>query len=285
MVDVIIIGNGPAGISASLYVQRANLKSLVIGKDGGALEKTDKIDNYYGFAESISGRELLANGKKQARRLGAELLEDEVVGLDYNGNFIVKTKSKNYECVSLIMATGTSRKTPEIKGIKKYEGKGISYCAVCDAFFYRKKDVAVLGGGDYAVHEAMELLPVVNSVTMLTNGKEHVEYRDSNLVINEKPIREFRGAETIHEVEFEDHTKLSVDGVFVAIGTATSSDLARKIGANTDGKNILVDENMQTNIPGLYACGDCTGGLLQIAKAVYEGAKAGIEAIKFVRKK
>ena len=283
MIDVIIIGKGPAGITASIYVQRAGLNSLVIGKDSGALAKTDKIENYYGFEEPISGKELLETGIKQAENLGAKIISEEVISIGYEKNFIIKTNRSSYESKCLIIATGASRNTSNIKGIKEFEGRGISYCAVCDAFFYKGKNVAVLGSGDYAISEAMELAPVAKSVTILTNGRKVPEYRSEKIKINENPVKEFSGDKKINEIKFENNDKINIDGVFIAEGVASSTDLAKKIGAETKNNNIIVNENQETNIKGMYACGDCTQGIKQITKAVYEGTKAGLEAVKFVR--
>lgn len=280
MYDVIIIGSGPAGISASIYLQRAKKNILVIGKGYGALEKAHSIENYYGIL-SISGKELHELGIKQAKQLGISIVEDEVTNIAYGTDFTVTTINTEYEAKKIILATGTNRHAPNIKGIKEFEGKGVSYCAICDAFFYRNKDVAVIGSGNYAIHEAKQLENVANSVTILTNGEPIVENREeANFNIIEEPIRELRGTDTIEEVELENNTTRKVSGVFVAIGTASSSDLARKIGALIDNNNIVVDKNMQTTVPGLYACGDCTGGLLQVNKAVYEGAEAALHIIK-----
>lgn len=281
MYDVIIVGAGPAGISASLYLKRANLNVLIIFKGYGALEKASKIENYYGLKEIISGKELFNIGIQQAKKIGVELIQDEVTNIQFEDYFTITTVNREYQAKKVILATGTSRKSPNIKGIKKYEGKGVSYCAVCDAFFYRNKDVAVLGNGNYAIHEAMQLKPIANSVTILTNGESIIENRDDNINfdIEEEPIKEFRGEPVIEEVEFENHHTKKINGVFVAIGTASSSDLARKIGAVVKNNNIQVDENMKTTVEGLYACGDCTGGLLQINKAVYEGTITALHII------
>lgn len=281
MYDVIIIGAGPAGISASLYLKRANINVLIISKGYGALEKASKIENYYGLNEVISGKELFNIGTNQAKRLGIEIVEDEVTGISLEESlFTVVTANREYIASKVILATGASRRIPNIKGIKEYEGKGISYCAICDAFFYRDKDVGVLGSGNYAIHEANQLKSIANSVTILTNGEKMVENRDGEeFEVEDKPIREFRGNNTIEEVEFEDEDTKKLSGIFIAIGTASSNDLARKIGAVIQNNNIKVNENMQTTVDGLYACGDCTGGLLQINKAVYEGARAAMHII------
>ena len=280
MYDVIVIGSGPAGITAAIYAKRRKLSILVISKGNGALQKTEKIDNYYGFENGISGEELYENGIKQAKNLGIDFIEDEVINIKYINQFTVETVNSKYEAKAVILATGVSRNVPNIKGIKEFEGKGVSYCAVCDSFFYKDKDVAVLGDGNYAIHEFETLKPVASSVTILTNGNTMVENRDSSIEVNSKKIREFRGDTKLEEVEFEDNTIQSLNGVFIAIGTASSSDLARKIGARIENNNIIVNENMETTVPGLFACGDCTGGLLQISKAVYEGAKAGLAVLK-----
>lgn len=280
MYDVIVIGSGPAGITAAIYAKRRNLSILVISKGNGTLQKAEKIDNYYGFESGISGKELYVNGIKQAKNLGIDFIEDEVINIEYINQFTIETVNSKYEAKAVILATGVSRNVPNIKGIKEFEGKGVSYCAVCDSFFYKGKDVAVLGDGNYAIHEFETLKPIASSVTILTNGNTMVENRDSSIEVNSKKIREFRGDTKLEEVEFEDNTIQNLNGVFIAMGTASSSDLARKIGARIENNNIIVNENMETTVPGLFACGDCTGGLLQISKAVYEGAKAGLAVLK-----
>lgn len=285
MAKVIIIGKGPAGISAALYTKRGNIDTLIIGRDAGALGRTEKIENFYGFPEPIGGQELLERGIANAKRLGCELLDDEVVGISYDGNFNVHTKNQIHNCDAVILATGAQRNTPKIPGIKEYEGTGVSYCAVCDAFFYRKKAVAVLGNGDYALHEAMELAPTVASVTLLTNGREPTIQVPDGIPVDKRVIQCLKGENVLSEVRFTDGPSLPVAGLFVAEGVATSGDLARKLGAQTDENRIVVNTNMETTIPGLYAAGDCIGGLLQIAKAVSDGAIAGTQAIKFLRQK
>lgn len=283
MNDLVIIGKGPAGISAALYTARAGLKTTIIGKDNGALAKAEKIENYYGFENPITGNQLIADGIAQAKRIGSEVISDEVVGIGYDGNFVVKSNNGQYKAKSIIIATGSNRSAPKINGLSEFEGKGVSYCAMCDAFFYKDKDVAVLGCCEYALHEAMELLPVAKSVTLVTNGVEPIDKFPSNIIINKKEIASLEGDQTLNTIRFSDGSSISTAGLFIAVGVAGSSDLAKKLGAETKGTKIIVDENMATNIPGLYAAGDCTGGMLQIAKAVYEGAKAGVEVIKYIR--
>lgn len=279
MYDVIIIGSGPAGISAAIYLKRAKKNILIVSNGKSALQKAHKIENYYGI-ENISGEELHKVGIKQVERLGVPIEKDEVINISFDRHFIVTTVNREFEAKKVIIATGTNRMAPNIKGIKEFEGKGVSYCAICDAFFYRNKDVAVIGNGNYAIHEAKQLKPVAKSVTILTDGKEMVQNRDaSDFDVEETPIREFRGENRIEEVEFDNNNTKKIDGVFVAIGTASSTDLAKKIGAVVKNNNIVVNENMETTVKGLYACGDCTGGLLQVNKAVYEGAIAALDIV------
>lgn len=283
MKDAIVIGGGPAGISASLYIKRAGLDVMVLYKDNGTLEKVHQIDNYYG-TPNVSGKELAQLGRKQAKNLGIELKKEEVVEIQYDYekyDFIVKA-NKQYRAKTIILATGSSRNTLNIQGLKEHEGKGVSYCAVCDAFFYRNKDVAIIGNGKYAINEINHLKNVANSVILLTEGKKVPETR-GNIDIIEKRVIKIEGENHVENIVFEDNTKRKVDGVFIALGTASASDFGKKLGLNMNNNNIIIDENMQTNMKGVFACGDCTGGLLQVSKAVYEGAKAGISAVNYLR--
>lgn len=286
MYDVIIIGAGPAGISAGLYTIRANLKVLILYKDQSALEKTDRIENYYGFEKGISGQDLYEAGIKQAKNLGVEVKKEEVTNIQFgeNNQYTVMTENQNYDTKTVIFATGNKKNIPKIKGIKEFEGKGISYCAVCDGFFYKNKDIAVLGNGRYAISETNALIHIANHITILTDGEKPPEIRAENVDIDTRKIREIKGDKKIEEIEFEDSTKMKTDGLFVALGVAGSNEFAKKLGILTQKDRIVVNENMETNIPGIYACGDCTSGLLQVSKAVYEGAKAGLQAIRYLRK-
>ncbi len=284
MSKVIIIGSGPAGVSASLYTARAGIDTTIITTGYSALKKAEKIENYYGFESPVSGSHLEEAGINGAKRLGVNIIEKEVVGLSFEDKLVVKTADEDLEADGVIIATGSPRFVPKIKGIAEFEGKGVSYCAVCDAFFYRGKDVAVLGNGEYAIHEATELLPIAKSVTILTNGNSAPADIKDGILVNTKKIDALAGENRLDSIQFEDGSSIDVSGVFVAFGVAGSADLARKIGAVTVGKDIKVDENMATNIPGLFAAGDCTGGLLQISKAVGEGAKAGTQIVKHLRK-
>lgn len=281
MYDVTIIGAGPAGISASLYAKRANLNVLVLYFGESNLEKSSKIDNYYGFAEEISGDNLYENGISQAKKLGVDVKQLEVIGIENLGKtYNVKTEAENFETKSVIIATGNRKVKPSIKGIAEFEGRGISYCAICDAFFYRNKNVAVIGNGKFAVNEATELSHVVNKVTILTNGLENPE---CEFEVNTNKISVINGKEKVTDIEFDDGSKLEIDGVFIALGEAGASDFAKTLGIIQNGENIKVNDKMETNVKGVFACGNITGGLLQICKAVYEGAQAGLSAVNYIR--
>lgn len=214
--------------------------------------------------------------------LGVKVKEAEVVGIENLGNhFNVKTVRGDFETISVIIATGNKKLKPNIDGIKEFEGKGISYCAICDAFFFRNKSVAVLGNGKFAISEAKELSHIVKNVTILTNAKKAPE---CEYEVNDKKIKAISGDNKVQQIEFEDGSVLEIDGVFIAMGEAGAGDFAKTLGIIQNGENLKVSENMETNVTGIYACGNATGGLLQVSKAVYEGAKAGLAAIEYIRK-
>jgi len=285
MYDVIIIGAGPAGISASLYAKRANRSVLVLYSGESQLEKAHLIDNYYGFDGGISGKELYENGIAQARSLGVEVVNEEALNVTMNAsmNYEVSTAANKYEGKALIISTGNKKLKPDIKGVEAYEGKGISYCAVCDGFFYRKKSVAVLGNEAYALSEADELENIVGKLVILTDGKPAPE-TDKYEIITKK-ISEFVGEVKLSKVVFEDGSELELDGVFIAQGVAGGADFAKKLGVTLNGSDIKVNPDMSTNLKGVFACGNATGGLLQVCKAVYEGAEAGLSAVKYIKSK
>lgn len=290
MAKVLVIGAGPAGVSAALYARRGGMEVMVIsrGPKTGGLAKAHLIENYYGLEEPVSGEELARRGVAGAKRLGVEFIEADVMGLAFNDaftGFYAETGEKKVEADSLILAAGASRSSLAIPGIKEFEGKGVSYCAVCDAFFYRGKTVAVIGAGEYAVHEARTLLPHAAQVILLTNGEEPPADIPEGIAVRKEKLKAVEGAQRAERVQFADGTFLETEGVFLALGTAGSTELAKKMGIMLAGSSIQTDEHMATNIPGVFAAGDCTGGMLQIAKAVYEGAEAGLSAVKFLREK
>ena len=311
MFDVIVIGAGPAGISAAIYAKRSNLNVLVLYSGISNLEKATKIDNYYGFPNGITGKALFENGIIQAKNFGIDVRNEEVVSIsleiseleketDEQVNiFNVKTTNSNYTSKTIIIATGNKKIAPNIKGIKEFEGKGISYCAICDAFFYRNKEIAVIGSGNFALSEVDILRRVAKKIYVLTNGDaistknyQNTEYskktidietfkKSEKIEIIDKKIKEITGNNKVEGITFEDESSIPVNGVFIALGEAGANDFAKTLGIMTEKNgNIIVDENMMTNVKGIFACGNITGGLLQVNKSAYEGAKAGLSVSK-----
>lgn len=286
--DVVIIGKGPAGISASLYTARANLNTLIIGKNESALEKASKIENYYGFSEPVSGDFLLREGEKQAAGLGVEIIDTEVIAIEKSDFFEVLTPDRAFTAKAVLLATGQPYKKVRIENLEKFEGNGVSYCSTCDGYFYKGLRVGVLGFKDYAVHEAIELEAFTKDITIYTNGKElqlsekfaEEAYR---FKVNTRPVSKLEGVDYLQNIYFKDGTMEEVDGIFVAFESASSTDFARKLGVLTEGNSIVVDKLQQTNIEGLFAAGDCTGGFKQISTAVGQGALAGRGIIEFIR--
>ena len=276
MKEVIVIGAGPAGLSAAIYTVRAGLPTRVIARDDGALSRAEIVENFFGFAEPISGAELCARTRENARRLGVTLTEGEVTALTLlpDGRFLVEANGKEYFADGVILATGAERRTPPIPGAQEFFGRGVSTCAVCDAFAARGRDVAVIGTGELALHELEALRGVARSVTLLTNGAPAPAWA-AGIPTRTEQIAEIAGDTLVREVRFSAGAPLPVAMVFLALGVAGAGRLAASLGILTQNGSLTVGEDMATAVPNLYAAGDCTGGLLQIATAVGEGAKAG----------
>ena len=285
MSKIVIVGSGPAGCSAALYAARAGMETTVISMGAGALQKAELIQNYYGFEEGITGAELYRRGVAGAKAVGAVFVAAEVVGLDYAHSLVVQTTAGDYPADAVILTTGTGRIAPKIAGLAEHEGRGVSYCATCDAFFYRGKTAAVLGNGEYALHEVQALLPLAGTVLLCTNGEPLTADFPEEVERCTEKLAAVEGEPNVNALRLENGETRPVEGLFVALGVAGSAALARKLGAPVENGRIVVDEKMQTGIPGLYAAGDCTGGMLQVCKSVYEGALAATEAIKMLRGK
>ncbi len=282
MYDCIIIGAGPAGMSAALYTQRAGRSTLLLTNGGSALERAEHVDNYFGFAETVSGKQLLDAGMAQIKRLGVEVVDCQVVKLEPYGSMIVHTNKGTFEGRSLLLATGAGRTKKKGLNLDQFEGRGVSYCAVCDGFFFKGKNVAVLGGGDYAHAEAEELSHFAGSVTVLTDGETETNFGEIKTV-GTAPVK-LHGTDKLEEVELADGSRIKVDGLFVAIGVASAVDFARSAGIVIGSEGIEVDKNMQTSVPNVFAAGDCIGGLRQISTAVGEGAIAGTAMVLATKK-
>lgn len=284
MKPVIIIGCGPAGITAAIYLKRNNIDALVIGKDLGALDGyTDLVENYYGFAEPIQGKELIANGIKQAKRLGVHVVTDSVISLkEIEGGFQVITGKHTYETKSVLLATGKTRMTINKPGFVKYRGKGISMCATCDGYFYRRKKIALVGCGAYMLHELEYLNRMSPHVTVFSDGNP-IEESISNPIISD-PILSFGGDEKVTYIETA-KGRYDVDGIFIALGIPSSIEFASQLGVIVEKNNLVVNDTYETNIPGLFAAGDVIGGKLQISKAVYDGMMVADSIYQYVNKK
>jgi len=298
--DVIIIGGGPAGMTSAIYTCRRNLKTLILEKNslGGRMLLAKEIENYPGF-ESISGMELAERMKTQVEKFNAEIRYEEVIGMNFkNQEKEIITKENKYISKAVIIATGSEHKRLEIKGEKEFLGRGVSYCATCDAPFFRNKIVAVVGGGNSAVNEALYLSNVAEKVYIIHRrnefraedakvkellSKENVEPVFNTIVeeiLGDGMVNRIR----IKNLETEKESFLNVDGIFIAIGNIPATSIAKSAGVSLDEKGfIIVDKEQKTNIPGVFAAGDCTGGLMQISVAVGEGSIAGVSAYKYVK--
>lgn len=213
---------------------RANLKTLILYQEEGALEKTKKIENYYGFENGICGKELYEIGMKQAKNIGIQVEKQEVTSIQMvEDGFAIQTENHIFTARSIILATGNKKNKPQIQGIENFEGRGISYCAICDGFFYRNKKISVIGSGNYAISETNDLINLANEITILTNGQKPPEFRADNVTIDTKEIEAIKGDKTVQEVQFKDGTTLKTDGIFVAQGVAGSLEFAKKLGIMT----------------------------------------------------
>lgn len=292
-IQCLIIGGGPAGLSAAIYTARAGMSTLVLGCNP-KIAGDYAIDNYFGFEETITGRELIDRGRRQAERFGAEIRCEKVLGVHQaeEGGFTVKTEKGEYRACAVIMATGASRSKPAIPGLADYEGKGVSYCVSCDGFFCKSKPVVVAGEGLFAADQALELISYTPDVTICTLGRQPAippeflsRLEAAGVRIVTANITALSGNPGLEAITYADGSVKPAQGLFIAKGEASSTDFAYTLGVARKGNFIEVDPEMKTNIEGVFAAGDCTGGFLQIAVAVGEGALAGRSAIAWLKSK
>ncbi len=276
--DSIIIGKGPAGITAGIYLKRYGFNPLIIAKDGGALENVKEIENYYGF-KKISGEELLNSGYEQAKSFNIEILNEEVLDISYENSFIVKTNVSDYNCKTIIIASGASRNKYPLAD--KYEG--VSYCATCDGFFYRKKKVAIIGNTNYMAHELAVLANMCKDIKVFTDGLPLEANITNDIEVITDKIIKINGDTHIKEI-VTDSNIYEIDGLFIARGNASGFTLAKHLGIEIENNNIVVNNDMMTNINGIFACGDVVGGLLQVSKAVGEASICATSVSNFLKK-
>jgi len=298
--DVIILGGGPAGLSAGIYTGRAWLKTLVLESAlvGGNAAIADKIDNYPGFPFGILGGELMDNFRRQAERFGAEIRMEEVIDIIAvpEGRRVVTTEDE-YTTRAIIIATGAKRRELGIEGEQEYLGRGVSYCATCDGAFFRNCPVAVVGGGESAVKEAMYLADIASKVYLIHRREgfrasaEAVDKLKKNTKIELKlnrVISRIEGDSIMHRVVLQDvdsrqEEELLVEGLFVSIGMVAGTEFIEGI-VETDEGYIITDENMRTSVEGVFAAGDIRAKRTrQIATAVGDGVEAAIAVIEYLK--
>jgi len=300
--ELAIIGAGPAGYSAAIYAVRAGIKTLVLDKGfgGGLASISPNIENYAGF-ESISGMDLAEKMKKHASKYTKLNLNEEVEDIvKKDDGFEIKTNKKKYKLKAIIICTGTEYRKLNTPGEKELVGKGVSYCATCDGFFFKDKIVAVVGGGNSALIEAIYLkqigcreVYVIHRRDQLRAEKAYVNeaIKKGVKIIYNTHVEEIKGKNRVdflevHDVKTNKKSKINLDGVFISIGEEPQNKLAKKLGVKLDEKGfIIVDRQMRTNIKGLYAAGDITGGLRQVVTAAAEGAIAALSSTEAVGKK
>lgn len=299
--ELIIIGGGPAGLTAGIYAQREGIKTLLLEKIalGGQIVLSENVENYPGFPEAISGLELVQRMEKQARKFGLEIVNEEVKSLEVKSekSRIVKTESKEYESQAVIVATGTQPKKLGVPGEERLVGKGVSYCATCDGPFFKNREVAVVGGGDTAVQEAIFLAGLAKKVFLIhrraqlraagilqerAKANPKIEFVWDSIVaeiIGEAKVEGLR----IKNLKTGKLQTIGIDGVFMLVGVEPQTKFLKGL-LQTDGNGyIITDENMQTSVPGIFACGDCRKKLLrQVVTACGEAATAAFAAGQYI---
>ncbi|MCS7203908.1 MAG: FAD-dependent oxidoreductase [Thermodesulfovibrio sp.] len=299
--DLVVIGGGPAGLTAGIYAARANLKTLILDKSktAGALAYASLIENYPGLEKPISGKELLEKIRKQAISFGAEYKEEQVVGV----NLVSEPKEAitikdNYKAKAIIIATGAMGRKPTIKGEAELLGRGVSYCAVCDAPFFRGKKVAVVGDSEEAAKEALYLTQFAEECYIVTPSlklkidESHPIFSNNKVkIMTSYSIKEIKGVDFVTGLLLKDkegnEQHLDVSGVFIyMVGSQPVTDFLGEVLEVDEKGFIVVDNFMQTNISGVFAAGDvATPYLRQVVVACAQGAIAAVSAEKYIRGK
>jgi thioredoxin reductase (NADPH) len=294
--DIIIVGSGPAGLTAAIYAARHNNKTLVLEgkKIGGKTLEAHWVDNYPGFPEGISGPDLMQLMEKQALRFGAEFSIETVVGIaDFGDSKMLTTRKGVRQAKAVIIATGVTRKSLSVKGENEFKGRGVSYCGVCDGPFFKEKTVAIVGSGHEAVHD-IEVLSESASKIYVVPGKkgfsvdlpelEHIKKDPKVEIIYDANITEIGGTDFVEYLNLDNGETIKLDGVFIILEQVATSSILSEAGIETDaGGCILTSREQKTNIEGLFAAGDCCCLGMQIVTAAGMGAQAALSAMKYVK--
>jgi len=301
--DVIIVGSGPAGYTAAVYAARANLKPLVFEGSitaGGALMTTTEVENFPGFPDGIMGPELMDKMRAQAERFGAEILTEDIVSMDLTGTTksVTDGEGNTFSARTVILAMGSNYRKLGLDDEERLSGHGVSWCATCDGFFFRDKDIAVVGGGDSAVEEATFLTRFANSVTMvhrrdkLRASKIMADRAEKDPKINfawNSAISEIHGDKSLSGVTLTDtangsESQLPVSGLFIAIGHEPRSELVRgQVHLDAEGYVLTDDKSTRTNLPGVFACGDLVDHTYrQAITAAGTGCSAALDAERYL---
>ncbi len=298
--DVIVVGAGPAGLTAGIYTARHGHSTLILhgGKIGGRALEAYRIENYPGFPQGLTGPELMKLFEEQATRFGAEIRLETVIGLSDAGEYkIVSTRSGYHQGKALVLATGIQRKQLSVPGEMEFKGRGVSYCAICDGPFFRDKVVAVVGGGHEAITDALHLTETAHKVYSIPGKKGYSENCPELAVLRSNPKVEVIEGSDITEITGGDFVtgaklagagvdKIDVDGVFILLEHVPTSNILVEAGIDADeGGCIIVDKSQQTNIPGVFAAGDCSCMGWQVVTAAGDGAKAALTAMKYLNRR
>lgn len=297
MRDILIIGSGPAGLSAAVYAKRAGLDALVVEKEfmgTGQIAESSRVDNYIGLVGK-SGYELGELFRGDVEKLGAEFLEEEVVSLSQKNNIWVSqfADGGSIEAKAVIYAAGASHRKLNVAGEEKFIGKGVSFCAMCDGAFYREKTVAVIGGGDTAVDDALYLADIADKVYLIHRRGEFRAVAGTVKKAEENPNIEFVLSANVTEILGENHVEkitldngreLAVDGVFIAAGMIPRTNILKGIVETDEHGYVVADESGVTSARGLFVAGDVrTKKLRQVITAAADGANAAVSAIEYLR--
>ena len=298
--DIVIIGAGPAGLSAGIYASRLGKKTLILEKfaPGGQITISSEIENYPGICEVKSGLEFMSCWSEQARKFGCELKSEEVKEIvpSYNSqipSWQINTHNKNvYISKVVIIATGSTPKKAGFEGENEFMGKGVSYCAVCDGPFYKGKDVAVIGGGDTALEEALYLSKIANKVYLIhrrnkfraapITQKKVFNTKNIEIIYNDT-VKKVFGNPFVEGIELNSDKSIKVDGVFVFVGMKVNNELVKDLVELNEWGEVKVDLNMKTSKEGLFAAGDIReNSIKQVIAAAGDGAVAAINACKWI---